>query len=636
MTAFTSLRFVCLVCYFLLAIDPFTGASDRLFTFVACAATPDACTATPARPFAPVAIARHGDNILVLGALSKSLVCINAANGLIEKELKFAETPGGLTVDGNTAYVTAGTGRGLLYTVDLLTWKTSATHPLGHSPTNPLVYGNILYACNRFANTILAFDLQKEKITSVLPAIREPVALVRPPGESTLWVCNLLPHGRANGDFIAAAVSIYETDGSRTDLCLPNGTHSIRGIAASPDGKWTAVTHLLSRYALPATQVDKGWMNTNAFTLFSVNDKKILATILLDDIDLGAPNPWAIAFSPDGTRLYITHAGAPEMSVIDFPALMEKIAATPAEALTRQLGFLGELRQREPLAVSGARALWVDNTDIIVAGYFSDDLSRRSDAGMHRIFSTLGDGLPNASPQRRGEAHFNDAQLCFQNWQSCVSCHPDARMDALNWDLPNDGIGNPKNTRSMLFSHATPPAMTLGVRADAETAVRKGFIHIQFVTPSEEMMLDVDVFLKSLTPVSSPFRDGGKLSVPKLAQPSCLHCHDPALKRGKLTKKAKAGRAVFTKAGCAACHPHPYFTDMQLRDAGTLEGIDAGKKTDTPSLLELWRTAPYLHDGRAATIEEAVFKRNPDDRRGHIDRLSDNEKSALLEYLRSL
>ena len=188
----------------------------------------------------------------------------------------------------------------------------------------------------------------------------------------------------------------------------------------------------------------------------------------------------------------------------------------------------------------------------------------------------------------------------------------------------------------MLFTHATPPAMTLGVRADAETAVRRGFMHIQFVVPSEEMMRDVDAWLKSLTPVSSPFLNASKPLVLKNVEPSCLCCHDPALQRGKLTPQAKTGRAVFKKAGCIECHPHPYFTDMQLRDIGTLEGMDAGKKMDTPSLLELWRTAPYLHDGRAATIEEAVFQRNPGYRRGRTDKLNEKEKAALIEYLRSL
>jgi hypothetical protein len=74
---------------------------------------------------------------------------------------------------------------------------------------------------------------------------------------------------------------------------------------------------------------------------------------------------------------------------------------------------------------------------------------------------------------RKGEFYFHDAGICYQGWQSCASCHPgDARANGLNWDLLNDGIGNPKNTKSLLLTYQTPPAMWLGVRETAETADR--------------------------------------------------------------------------------------------------------------------------------------------------------------------
>ena len=78
--------------------------------------------------------------------------------------------------------------------------------------------------------------------------------------------------------------------------------------------------------------------------------------------------------------------------------------------------------------------------------------------------------------------------ICFQGWESCASCHPGGgRVDGLNWDLPNDGIGNPKNTKSLLLAHSTPPAMTLGVRSNAEAAVRAGIRHILFTVQPEEI-----------------------------------------------------------------------------------------------------------------------------------------------------
>jgi hypothetical protein len=54
---------------------------------------------------------------------------------------------------------------------------------------------------------------------------------------------------------------------------------------------------------------------------------------------------------------------------------------------------------------------------------------------------------------RRGEFYFHDATVCLEGWQSCSSCHPGGgRSDALDWDLVNDGIGNPKNTKSLFLA----------------------------------------------------------------------------------------------------------------------------------------------------------------------------------------
>ena len=106
---------------------------------------------------------------------------------------------------------------------------------------------------------------------------------------------------------------------------------------------------------------------------------------------------------------------------------------------------------------------------------------------------------------RKGEFYFHDAGICFQGWQSCSTCHPgQARVDGLNWDLLNDGIGNPKNTKSLLLAHKTPPAMSMGVRETAETAVRAGIQHILFTVQPEEVAVAMDKYLKSLQARAKP------------------------------------------------------------------------------------------------------------------------------------
>ena len=67
----------------------------------------------------------------------------------------------------------------------------------------------------------------------------------------------------------------------------------------------------------------------------------------------------------------------------------------------------------------------------------------------------------------------------------------------------------------------------------------------------------------------------------------------------------------------------------------TAIGLDKGKKFDTPTLVEIWRMAPYLYDGRATTIEEVLTKFNPDDKHGVTSNLTEKEIKDLAQFVLS-
>src|SRR5207244_10195064 len=82
---------------------------------------------------------------------------------------------------------------------------------------------------------------------------------------------------------------------------------------------------------------------------------------------------------------------------------------------------------------------------------------------------------------------------------------------------------------------------------------------------------------------------------------------------GTMTSAAKAGQAVFQTMNCAQCHAGSQFTDSALNvfhDVGTLKPSSGGRLgapltgLETPKLLGLWRTATYIHDGSANTLEQ--------------------------------
>ena len=282
------------------------------------------------------------------------------------------------------------------------------------------------------------------------------------------------------------------------------------------------------------------------------------------------------------------------------------------------LTFLTGLRKRISLPEQdrGPQAVAVVGATAYIANYFSDTLSVVDLAATASSVTSIALG-PRMEPTvaRKGEFYFHDATICFQHWQSCSSCHPgDGRADGLNWDLPNDGIGNPKNTKSLLLAHKTPPAMSLGVRATAEIAVRAGLEHILSSKQPEEVAVAIDEYLKSLKPVPSP-----------------------SLINDKLSKAALRGKSIFQRVGCADCHPAGLFTDLRQHDVGTCGPFDnPSDKFNTPTLIELWRTAPYLHDGSAATIRDVLTTRNLRDQHGRTSELSNPEIEDLCEYLQSL
>ncbi len=578
-----------------------------------------------------------GTQLYVAFTTADQVGVFDVGRGEVVARIDLPASPTSLAVSGGGRwlYVAYGAVDGRVGVVDLRSGEVAREIPVGYSPCALVLDArrNVLYVCNRFDGDVWAIDVTKDTCTGKVAVGREPIAAALTVDGRYLYVANHLPSGAANVGPVASKVFVVDAQTMKiaATLSLPNGSTDVRALAASPDGKLLFVTHVLSRYTMPTTQLDRGWMNTNALTVIDAVEQKPIDTVLLDDVDRGAANPWAVACSADSKTVFVTHAGTDEVSVIDVPAMLAKIAehqaqhpanspsgygaygSGPVSTVPNQLSFLKDVRQRVRLKGKGPRSMAVLGRQVYIAEYFSDNFTIVDVAG-DRVKTTtvaLGPQVP-LTKQRRGEMVFNDAHLCFQNWQSCSSCHPDTRVDALNWDLLNDGIGNPKNTKTMLLAHRTPPAMITGIRPNAESAVRAGFQHIQFAVVEDDIADAVDTYLRSLEPLPSP------------------HLVD-----GQLSASARRGKAIFEQAHCSGCHSGALLTDMEKYNVGTAGGLDKGKDFDTPSLIEAWRTAPYLNDGRAATIYEVITRYNPDDDHGATSDLSAQEIDDLVEYVLS-
>ncbi len=563
-----------------------------------------------------------GRTLFVACSTGSRVLAVDIASRQVRKTIVMPSPPTGLalTADGRTLFVTCAAPRSDICVVDVERAVISAKIPSGHTAMSPVLSpdGKTLCVCNRFDDDVRVIDLAAQKELRRIPVPREPVASAMTPDGRHLLVANYLPAGRADADRSAAVISVIDPVPGRVvkEIPLPNGSGSLHDLRISPDGKYAVVTHLLARFHLPTMRPDRGWVHSNAITLVSLDRMEALATVLLDSADRGAANPWGAAWSADGKTLVVTHAGTGEVSVVDFPALLGKLATSGD--VQNNLSTLVGIRKRRalPAGDEGPRGVVVAGRQAYTADYFSDTLTALDLDGSRAETIPLGP-KPRMTVARQGELDFNDARLCFQGWQSCASCHPgDARVDGLNWDLLNDGSGNPKNTKSLLLAFQTPPSMSIAVREDAGAAVRAGIRHILFTEQPREVADALDAYLMSLKPVASPHLADGRFSV-----------------------AARRGETLFhsSSTGCAQCHSGPLFTDLASHDVGTRGRFDKPTDTfDTPTLVELWRTAPYLHDGSAATLQEVLTSSNKNDQHGQTSRLTADQIHDLVEYLLSL
>jgi len=572
------------------------------------------------------------DRIFLLDKENKLVVSNRGTNELlvykqdlktIEKTIAFDQPVADIEQQGqDKLWVVSDGSNGKLYELNASDLSILSEMSIGSSPSavvyNPVT--NSLWVTLRFNNALWEIDPQSKQVLTRLEIGREPVDMVTFGNDNYLLVGNNMPEMSSLSFPVAAVLSIVDVE--KKDIIkrisLPNGSTDVKAVALSGDQRYAYVTHLLARYQLPTNQVDRGWMSTNARTILELDRQARVPTVLLDTPQKGVANPWGVAVTTDDKQIIIAASGTHELVCIDRERLHQRIedvkqgkkvtpSTTKFEDIPNDTGFLYGLISFIPTDGKGPRNIVTAKRKAFTANFFTGELISIDLLSKEKQVVKQ-EGAPIVSTLKgQGEMYFHDATLCFQSWQSCASCHPnEARIDGLNWDQKNDGFGNPKNTKTLLLSHETPPAMISGIRKDAETAVRAGYKYIFFAAENEIVTHAMDVWLKSLKPLPSPY-----------------------LVNGALSDAAQKGKVLFD-AHCASCHSGPYYTDMKQYKVDWATGPDKEVKMDVPALKEVWRTAPYLYDGRAYSMRELL------DIHGPATKVSDDELNDLAEYVLSL
>jgi cytochrome c peroxidase len=219
----------------------------------------------------------------------------------------------------------------------------------------------------------------------------------------------------------------------------------------------------------------------------------------------------------------------------------------------------------------------------------------------------------------QGRALFNDTKLSGDGKWSCATCHPsNGHTDNKTYVgvdvVPN---GDPKGRSTpTLWGVGTRAAYSWAGTAPSLSANIRGIIvnRMKGPEPSAETLAALVAYVNSLTYPDNPSlkADGSPTDTAPAA--------------------ARRGYEIFTvKAGCKACHLPPAY------DKKDVEDVNSGGKFKVPSLRAVSRTGPFFHDGRFATLDQAVrFMWEYVQKAGTTEKLTDADLNDLVEFLKIL
>ncbi len=236
-----------------------------------------------------------------------------------------------------------------------------------------------------------------------------------------------------------------------------------------------------------------------------------------------------------------------------------------------------------------------------------------------------------------------DVRMGQDSYTSCGACHLDGRGDGRVWDFTQLGEGL-RNTTSLLGSAGMGRGLVhwsgnFDEIQDFEGPIRNLFGGIGF-------MDDTDFFADGRDHPLGPTKAGFSADLDALAAyVASLDIDDRSPYRnpdGTLSADGQAGRLLFGQLNCQRCHAGPAYTDSDAglrHDVGTLSAASGQRlggpllALDTPSLRGLFGSAPYLHDGSAATLEDVLLTRNPMGAHGDTAALSAGQRDQLIAFL---
>lgn len=566
----------------------------------------------------PISIATSADRSVCLSAnhTGGSVSLIDLAAGRVLQELPIGRGPADVVwIDETTALVS------LLHDDALAVVKRAGerlslvrTIAVGDEPRGVALSKDHQRAFVALGgeDSVAVVDLGQGKVIDRLVANGIPKMVRVSPDGRWLVACCAVP----------SAILVYDLQTNKlvSERRLFDGAFNPGVPAITKDSGLVVIPHAVNReFSVTPQMIDIGWVIDNRISKLPLPDGEpsTQKQLGLDIRGNAVGDAYAAAFSPDETLLVVTAGGTHELLVIDFGSIPWP-KGDPGDFLPAAMQKGRSSFRRIELGGRPQAVEFVGERTVVVSNYFSNSL-QVVDLDARDVTKTISLGGPSEpSLARRGEFIFYDADRSMHSWYSCHTCHTDGHTAGQVFDTRNDkSFGTPKLTPSLRGVSDTGPWTWHGWQTDLHDAMKRSLSEsmatkLPITDEDAEAMV---AYLKTLDHPSNP-----RASTSDMA----------------LAKKIDFGRALFSgKGGCASCHTGSQFTSEDKFDGKVEDKKDRDPNYNPPTLRGLASRRRFLHTGKARSLDAVLTKyHRPEDLVGET--LSDEEREALVEYLKSL
>ncbi len=584
-----------------------------------------------------IAVSADGSRLYAVAQEGNELIEVEAGSQKILNKIPVGKRPHSVVLNskGTVAYV-SNQWSDNISVIDLTDAKVSDTLRTGNGPAGLAISDDdrYLYVANSFSSDISVIDLISKNEKKRLSAGNNPTGAAISPDGSLLYVSSRrtlpVPYGTPPMTELTIVSAKNQYISERK---IVESAYIMENVAFTPSGDWAIATLIRPKNLLPSVQVENGWMMTHGIGIVEQKEGGRIIQLLLDEPNAYYSDPFDIVITPDGKKAFVSSAGVNVVSVIDLDSVRNLINHTSPEKLRMYSDYLGISARYVIARISTGwnpkgLALSPDGKRLYVAERLDDRIAVINTDSL-KIVDQIDLGGPSTiTMSRRGRRLFNNAGRTFENQYACFTCHPDAHEDGLVYNMAAMGR-NVTNVQTLRDIGDTPPFKWNGKNQSIHK--QDGMRFSKYLTRTECFNYD------DLDALVCYIRTGIK-DIPNLQ-------YNPD---GKLTSAQQRGKVIFERTHtnfgdeipennrCMTCHPPPYFTNLKPADVGTLSETDDSILFDTPQLNNIFASSPYLHDGKAVTLEEIWTRYSPKDKHGIANDMTKDQLNDLVEYLKSI